>query len=107
MQATHTSSRARTGLNSGAFATAQAAAAAVLFTICSLFVAFLPDATVGFTQYAFHTNVAGAMSPVSLGGFCVGLLVVSGGWGLFALLVASAYNRLAGNADDTYMDRNY
>jgi hypothetical protein len=107
MQALDTRSRTRTGLNSGAFATAQAVAAAALFIICSLLVAFLPDATVRFTQYAFHTNLSAAMSPVGVGGFCVGLLLVSVGWGLFAWLVASVYNRLASGAAEDEIDRTY
>lgn len=101
MQATDTLNHPNMVLNSGAFAIAQAAAAAVLFIVCSFLVAFLPDVTVGFTRYAFHTDLSGAMSPVGAGGFLVGLLVVSVGWGLLALLVAHVYNALEGSVKKT------
>ena len=79
-------------LNIKAYATAHAITAAILFAVCSSFVGFLPDQTLSFTRYAFHTDLSGVMRPLSLGGFIVGLLVTSLGWGLLSLIMASIYN---------------
>ena len=80
-------------LNVRAFAIAQAVAAAILFVACSCFVGFLPDATMSFTRYAFHTDLLDIMRPITAYGFVVGLLVTSLGWGLLSLIMASVYNR--------------
>ena len=85
-------------LNIRAFTIAQTVVAAILFTVCSFFVGFLPDATLNFTRYAFHTDLSGIMRPLSFGGFIVGLLVASLGWGLLSLIVASVYNGLTKSA---------
>ena len=79
-------------LNIKAYATAHTITAAILFAICSFFVGFLPDQTLSFTRYAFHTDLSGIMRPLSIGGFIVGLLVASLGWGLLALIMAGIYN---------------
>jgi uncharacterized membrane protein YhdT len=85
-------------LNIRAFAIAQAVAATILFIVCAFFVGFLPDATTSFTKYALHADLSGIMRPLSFGGFIIGLLVVSIGWGLFSLIMASVYNSLTKNA---------
>jgi hypothetical protein len=79
-------------LNIRAFAIAQTVAAAILFIVCAFFVGFLPDASMSFTKYALHADLSGIMRPFNLGGFIVGLLVVSIGWGLLSLIMASVYN---------------
>jgi hypothetical protein len=79
-------------LNIRAFACAQTVIAAVLFALCSFFVGFLPEQTSGFTRYALHTDLSGIIRPLSIGGFIVGLLVTSLGWGLSSLIMASIYN---------------
>ena len=79
-------------LNIKAYATAHAITAAILFVVCSFFVGFLPDPTLSFTRYAFHTDLSGIMRPLGIGGFIVGLLVTSLGWGLLSLVMASTYN---------------
>jgi len=79
-------------LNLKAYATAHAITAAILFAVCSFFVGFLPDQTLNFTRYAFHTDLSGIMRPLSIGGFIVGLLVTSLGWGLLSLIMAGIYN---------------
>lgn len=84
-------------LNIRAFAIAHTVVAAILWVVCSFFVGLLPGATMGFTKYALHADVSGIMRPFSVGGFIVGLLVVSLGWGLLALIAASVYNSLAKN----------
>lgn len=85
-------------LNIRAFAIAQTVAAAILFIVCAFFVGFLPDATMSFTKYALHADLSGIMRPFNLGGFIVGLLVTSIGWGLLSLIIASVYNSLTKNA---------
>lgn len=84
-------------LNIRAFAIAQTVAAAILFVVCSFFVGFLPEATVSLTRYAFHADLSGIMRPFSVSGFIVGLLLVSIGWGLLSLIIASIYNSLTKN----------
>ena len=79
-------------LNIRAFACAQTVTVAILFVVCSFFVGFLPDQTLSFTRYALHTDLSGTMRPLSIGGFIVGLLVTSLGWGLLSLIMASIYN---------------
>ena len=85
-------------LNIRAFAIAHTITAAILFGVCSFFVGFLPETSVSFTRYALHADLSGIMRPFSVSGFIVGLLVVSIGWGLFSLIMASIYNSLAKNA---------
>jgi len=85
-------------LNIRAFVIAMTVAAAILFGVCSFFVGFLPDATTSFTRYAFHADLSGIMRPFNVSGFIVGLLVVSIGWGLLSLIMASIYNSLTKNA---------
>ena len=82
-------------LNIRAFACAQTVTVAILFVVCSFFVRFLPDQTLSFTRYALHTDLSGIMRPLSIGGFIVGLLVTSLGWGLLSLIMASIYNSRA------------
>ena len=85
-------------LNIKAFAIAHTIIAAILFGVCSFFVGFLPDATTSFSRYAFHTDLSGIMRPFSVSGFIVGLLVVSIGWGLSSLIMASIYNSMTNSA---------
>ena len=79
-------------LNLKAYAIAQALTAATLFVVCSFFVGFLPEPTSNFTRYAFQTDLSEIMRPLNIGGFIVGLLVTSLGWGLLSLIMASFYN---------------
>jgi len=81
-------------LNIKAYATAHTVTAAILFAVCSFFVRYWPDQTLSFTRYAFHTDLSGIMRPLSIGGFIVGLLVASLGWGLLSLIMAGIYNSL-------------
>lgn len=85
-------------LNIRAFAIAQTVAAAILFIVCALFFGLFSDASMNFTKYAFHTDLSGIMKPFDFGGFIVGLLVFSLGFGLLSLAAASIYNSLTKNA---------
>lgn len=84
-------------LNIRAFTIAMTVAAAILYVVCSFFVGFLPETAVSFTRYAFHADLSGIMRPFSVSGFIVGLLVLSIGWGLLSLIMASIYNSLTKN----------
>jgi hypothetical protein len=85
-------------LNIRAFAIAQTVAAAILFVVCSFFVGLFPETAVNLARYALHTDLSGIMRPFSVSGFIVGLLVVSIGWGILSLIMASVYNSLTKNA---------
>lgn len=85
-------------LNIKAYASAQTVAAAILYVICSFLVGFLPEAAARLAGYMFHADLSGIMRPFSVGGFVVGFLVVSIGWGLLSLIMASVYNGLAKSA---------
>ena len=87
-------------LNVGTFSIAQTVTAAILYAICSFFVGFLPDTAASLAGYALHVNLSGFMRTVDLGGFIIGLLVVSIGWGLLSLVAAVVYNSLAQKAAD-------
>ena len=85
-------------LNVRAVAVAQTFVGAVLFLVCSLAVALFPDAAAKFTGFAFHTDLSGVARPISFGGFLVGLIVFSLGFGLVSALAAGVYNSLTKNA---------
>lgn len=87
----------RARLNVRAVGVAQAFVGAVLFLLCSLLVVFFPEATAKFTGFAFHTDLSGVARPLSLGGFLVGLIVFSLGFGLVSALAAGVYNNLTRN----------
>lgn len=84
-------------LNTKAFAIAMTISAAILYTICGFFVAFLPDLSMSLAGKILHMDLSGVMGPISVSGFVVGLLALSIGWGLLSLIMASIYNSLAKN----------
>lgn len=85
-------------LNIRAFAIAMTIAAAILYVACSLFVGVLPDAAMSLAGYILHMDLSGVMRRFSVGGFIVGLLAVSIGWGILSLIFASVYNSLTKSA---------
>jgi hypothetical protein len=85
-------------LNIRAFTIAMTVAAAILYLICSFFVGFLPETAVSLARYAFHADLSGIVRPLNLSSFVVGLFVLSIGWGLLSLIMASIYNSLTKNA---------
>lgn len=88
----------RTRFNVRAVAATQTVVGAVLFLVCSLLVVFLPEATAKFSVFAFHTDLTGAMRPVSFGGFVVGLFAFALGFGLISAQTAGLYNNLTKNS---------
>lgn len=87
-------------LDAPAFGIGHTVAAAIVYAICSFFVGFLPDIAANLAGNALHVNLSGILKPVNLGGFVIGLLVVSVGWGLLSFVAAAVYNSLAQNAAD-------
>lgn len=87
-------------LNIRAFAIAMTVAAAILYVVCSFFVGFLPETAVSLARYALHLDLSGIMRPLSVSSFIVGLLIVSIGWGLLSLIMASVYNSLTKNKEN-------
>lgn len=82
-------------LNVKAIAIAHGAMAGVLFVLCRFVFMLAPDFTIAAMKYLFHTDWSSVATPVNLGGFLLGLILLT----LFAALVgaawASIYNRLA------------
>lgn len=93
-------------LNIRAFAIAHTVTAALLYVLCSILVAFFPDAAARLAGSAFHADLSGIMRPINMSGFVVGLLIVSIGWGLLSLIVASVYNSLAKSAASNQTAQN-
>ena len=85
-------------LNIRAFASAQSVAAAILYVVCSFLVGFSPETAARLAGFIFHADLSGIMRPFSVSGFVVGFLVISIGWGLLALIMASVYNSLTKKA---------
>ena len=67
---------------------------AILWTICSLLVAVMPEPSLALTRSLFHVASGGPVWGVTWAGYLVGLCVWSVGSGLFAWLCAGFYNRL-------------
>lgn len=88
-------------LNVSAFAIAHAVTAAIVYVFCALLVMLSPETAIRLAAYAFHADLSGIMRPVNVSGFVVGLLVVSIGWGVLSLIMASVYNSLAKSAAST------
>lgn len=86
-------------LNIRAFAIAMTIAAAILYIVCAAIVALLPDLAMGLAGKILHMDLSGLMRPISVGGFLVGLLALSVGWGLLSLIMASIYNSLVRTGD--------
>lgn len=81
-------------LDSLALGLAAASVAALLFTLCALFVALAPDATVAFASDMIHLDLSGLARSLTWGSFVVGLLCWTFGTGLVFAAAAALYNRL-------------
>jgi 2TM family of unknown function (DUF5676) len=76
------------------FGLAAGIGSAILWTLCSLVVAAMPEPSLAFTRSLFHLASGGPVWGVTWAGYLVGLCVWSVGSGLFAWLCAFLYNRL-------------
>lgn len=77
-----------------ALSLASGTVAALLFTLCALFVALAPEATVWATRELFHVAVDAAPT-ITWGGAVSGILFWFVGAALTAAVLAGLYNRWA------------
>ena len=77
------------------FALAAGTTAALLFVICSLAVWLDPIATTAFAGAIIHADLSGLARPLTLGTFCLGLVVWTIGTGAAFGFAGWVYNRLA------------
>lgn len=79
-------------ISASKLAVAAGLAAALLWTLCALFVAAMPDMAMGMFADMVHLKLNGIQWSMTLGGFAIGLVnwvVVAAS---FAWLTAAAYN---------------
>jgi hypothetical protein len=81
-------------LNVWPFGLAVGIVIATAFTICSFFVAVVPEATADFIGYLLHINLSGLTRPISWGSYFAGVLGIGIWTGLWAAAVANFYNFL-------------
>ncbi|MEA5507924.1 DUF5676 family membrane protein [Halotia wernerae UHCC 0503] len=67
----------------------------LVYTICILFIAVAPKATMTFFSYILHADLSNIVRTVTWGSFIVGLLFWSVGTALYAALIARLYNSFA------------
>jgi 2TM family of unknown function (DUF5676) len=79
-------------LNVRAIAIAQGIVGGILFVLCRLVFMLFPDATLASSKYLFHTDWSSVASPVTLGGFFLGLVLFMVFWALVGAAWASIYN---------------
>jgi hypothetical protein len=65
---------------------------AILWTLCSLLIAEMPEASLALGRSLFHVASGGPAWGVTWAGYLVGLCVWSVGSGLFACFCAGLYN---------------
>lgn len=82
-------------LNATSLGLAGAATAAIVFSICSLFVALVPRGTSQVFSYVLHLDLTGLARAITWGSYCAGVVTISVGVGLMLWLVARLYNQFA------------
>jgi hypothetical protein len=85
-------------LNPIAFAAATAISIAIIWTLCSVFVAILPSAMMSMTGHMMHATLEAFSWRLTLAGYLVGLVAWSAWAAVTAWLIAWFYNRLAVSA---------
>jgi hypothetical protein len=70
----------------------------VLFTICALAVALVPDRTTALGGYLIHMDLSGMTRSMTFGRFVGGLVIWTLGTGVTFAGVAAIYNRLVTRA---------
>jgi hypothetical protein len=81
-------------LDARAFGMAAGIVAAVLFTICGLAVALVPDQTTALAGYMMHMNGSVMARTLTLGSFVGGLIIWTLGTAIVFGATAAIYNRL-------------
>lgn len=77
------------------FALASAITAAVVWSICSLMVALIPESMMQMTAHMLHVNLAYMTWTLTWSGFLLGLLSWSAFSGAVGLVLALVYKRLS------------
>jgi hypothetical protein len=85
-------------LNTKSFGLSAAATAAIVYSICSLFVALVPTGTAAAFSYVLHIDLTAMARPISWGSYAVGVVAISVAIGLVFALAAGFYNRLSGQS---------
>jgi hypothetical protein len=85
-------------LDARAFGMAAGTVAAVLFTICALAVALVPDQTTALASYLIHLDLSGMTRSMTFGRFIGGIVIWTLGTGMTFAGVAAIYNRLVTRA---------
>lgn len=66
----------------------------ILYTVCALFVAIIPQATMAFFGYISHLDLLAIAQPLTWGAFFIGLIFFALGTGVSAAFVGYYYNRM-------------
>ena len=88
-------------LDARAFGLAAGFVAAVLFTICSLAVAVVPDQTTALGSYLTHMDLSAMTRTMTFGRFIGGLVLWTLGTGSTFAGVAAIYNRVVSRVGRT------
>jgi hypothetical protein len=81
-------------IDTKSFGLSAAAAAAIVYSICSTFVALAPNGTTALLSYVFHLELTSMARPISWASYGVGVVTLSALIGLVFSLAAAFYNRL-------------
>lgn len=79
-------------LHTNKLALTTAIAFSVLWVICSVFIAFIPDLSMSLTGTMFHVNLSSMVWTLTWGGFFIGLIAWAILGGISAWLIAFFYN---------------
>lgn len=79
-------------LKASAFGLAVGIVAAAAFTVCSFFVAVVPESTADFIGYLLHINLAGLTRAISWASYFAGVVGIGIWTGLWAAAAAKIYN---------------
>lgn len=85
-------------LNTKSFGLSAATTAAIVYSVCSLFVALAPSATAAIFSYVLHVDLTAMARPISWGSYWFGVVAISVAIGLVFALAAWFYNRLSGQS---------
>ena len=84
-------------LDSKSLGLGAAIVAAIVYSICALFVAVFPTATTAALSYVLHLDFATMARPLSWASYCVGVVSLSVFVGLVVASAAAFYNRFSGS----------
>ena len=85
-------------LNASSLGLGAAVTAAIVYTVCSLFVALFPAATSAAFSYVLHIDLTTMARPITWGSYCVGVVSITIAIGVMIALAAAFYNRFTGDS---------